>query len=52
MAALNEVVWRTMDTDTWVAFKTVSAPAAIVCYVIITNLIARRYWLVKQEVSR
>jgi len=52
MAALNEVVWRTLETDTWVAFKTASAPAAIVCYVVITNAVARRYWLVGDEVSR
>ena len=44
LALLNEFVWRAMDTDTWVTFKTVLAPAAIACYVAITNLIARRYW--------
>lgn len=43
-AVLNEIVWRTLDTDTWVAFKTTLAPAAIACYVVITNLVARRYW--------
>ena len=44
LALLNEFVWRAMDTDTWVTFKTVLAPAAIACYVAITNLVARRYW--------
>ena len=44
LALLNEFVWRAMDTDTWVTFKTLLAPAAIACYVTITNLVARRYW--------
>ena len=44
-AALNEIVWRTLDTDTWVAFRTASGPVAILCYVAITNAIAQRYWL-------
>ncbi len=44
LAALNELVWRTTDTDTWVTFKTVLAPAAILCYVVITNRVAQRCW--------
>ena len=44
-AALNEIVWRSLDTDTWVAFKTALGPVAIFCYVVVTNAVARRYWL-------
>lgn len=44
-AALNEIVWRSLDTDTWVAFKTALGPVAILCYVVVTNVVARRYWL-------
>ena len=44
-AVLNEIVWRTLDTDTWVAFRTALGPVAILCYVAITNAIAQRYWL-------
>ena len=52
LALLNEFVWRAMDTDTWVAFKTVLAPAAVACYVAITNLIARRYWQASADDGR
>lgn len=52
LALLNEFVWRAMDTDTWVTFKTLLAPAAIACYVAITNLVARRYWQAKADDGR
>lgn len=44
LAVSNEVVWRNMDTDTWVAVKTAMAPLSIAGYVAITHLVANRYW--------
>ena len=44
MAVANELVWRNVDTDSWVAFKTALAPVAIVAYGATTALIAKRYW--------
>ena len=44
LAAANELAWRTLDTDSWVAVKTAKAPLSIVCYILITRLVAERYW--------
>ncbi len=44
LAGLNEVAWRTQDTDTWVAIRTVLAPATILGYVAITRFLAPHYW--------
>ena len=44
LAVLNEIVWRTMDTDTWVAVRTGLAPASILAYVVITRIVAEFYW--------
>ncbi|MEH6405609.1 MAG: septation protein IspZ [Sneathiella sp.] len=44
LATLNEIVWRTMGTDTWVTFTTVLTPVSIIGYISITRLIALRYW--------
>ncbi len=44
LAGLNEIVWRSVTTDTWVAFKTALAPVALAGYVIITNIAAHIYW--------
>jgi intracellular septation protein len=44
MAGLNEIVWRTTDTDTWVTIKTVMSPIQIVGYIVITRLIAQFHW--------
>ena len=49
LAGLNEIVWRTQETDTWVAFKTGLAPGALLGYVIITNQVARRFWAEDQD---
>ena len=49
LAAINELVWRTMPTDTWVSIKTATAPAALFGYVVITNLTARRYWKIRGD---
>ena len=44
MAGMNEFMWRTQDTDTWVAFKASLTPVAILGYIVITRLTAPRYW--------
>lgn len=44
LAGANELAWRTLDTDSWVAVKTAKAPLSIVCYILITRLVAERYW--------
>ena len=43
-AAANEWAWRTLDTDSWVAFRTALTPASILGYIAITRLVAGRYW--------
>lgn len=49
VAALNEVVWRIADTDTWVAFATALLPASIVGYVAITRVLAPKYWRAEND---
>lgn len=44
LAAANELVWRTLDTDGWVAFKTAETPLSILTYILLTRFIAGRYW--------
>jgi intracellular septation protein A len=41
---MNEFVWRTQDTDTWVAFKASLTLVAILGYIVITRFTAPRYW--------
>ncbi len=44
-AAANEVCWRWLDTDSWVAFNAFVMPLSILGYIAITRITARRYWL-------
>ena len=44
-ALANEVIWRYKPTDTWVTFKALLTPVAIGSYIVITKLMAPRYWL-------
>ena len=44
LAVLNEIIWRTMDKDTWVAVKTARDPLSIGGYIAITHMTANRYW--------
>ncbi len=44
LASANELVWRTLETDSWVAFKTAETPLSILAYILLTRLIAGRYW--------
>jgi intracellular septation protein len=43
-AGANEFMWRTQDTDTWVAFKVSLAPISIFAYIVITRFTAQTYW--------
>jgi intracellular septation protein len=43
-AIANEVVWRSVDTDTWVTFKTAVAFGGILVYGVVAHLIARAHW--------
>lgn len=45
MAAANEVVWRNMTVDQWVAFKTGMTPVSILCYILITRITVPRFWV-------
>jgi intracellular septation protein len=44
LAGANEVMWRTQETDTWVAFKASLTPISIFGYIVITHIIASKYW--------
>ena len=44
LAGGNEYMWRTQDTDTWVAFKASLAPISICGYIVITRITASNYW--------
>ncbi len=44
LACANELMWRTQDTDTWVAFKASLAPVSILVYITITRFAAKTYW--------
>ena len=43
LAALNEIVWRTVETDTWVAVDTALGPLALIGYVVIVRFVAARW---------
>lgn len=49
LAGLNEAVWRTMETDHWVIFRTALTPVAILGYILITRLLAEYYWLEDED---
>ncbi len=44
LALSNEIVWRTQNTDTWVAFKTFLSLISIFGSIIVTRLTAPVYW--------
>jgi len=43
LAALNEVVWRTMSTDAWVTFKTFGLTAAIFVFFVLQGRLFREH---------
>ena len=44
LAITNEIVWRTQNTDTWVAFKTILSLISIFGSIVITRITAPIYW--------
>lgn len=51
LALANEVVWRTMTTETWVYFKTFGLTAAIFVFFFTQGGLFRRYGIEKPEES-
>jgi intracellular septation protein len=51
LAALNEVLWRTVETDTWVAVDTALGPLALIGYVLIVRFVAPRWWDARGEAA-
>ncbi|WP_417741750.1 inner membrane-spanning protein YciB [Salipiger sp.] len=45
LALLNEVIWRTMSTETWVYFKTFGLTAAVFLFFMTQNGLFKRYAL-------
>ncbi|MBA83929.1 inner membrane-spanning protein YciB [Thalassobius sp. S69A] len=45
LAALNELVWRTQSTDTWVYFKTFGLTAALFAFFMTQGSVFKRYAL-------
>ena len=43
LAVLNEIVWRTQSTDTWVNFKTFGLTAAVFVFMIMQSGLLNRY---------
>lgn len=44
LAILNEVVWRSTSTETWVVFHAASDPVMFLLYWLVTWRVANRYW--------
>jgi intracellular septation protein len=49
LALLNEVIWRTMSTETWVYFKTFGLTAAIFLFFIFQSGLFKKYGLEETE---
>lgn len=51
LAVLNEVIWRTMSTDTWVYFKTFGLSAAVFVFFILQSGLFRRYGIEEDDAA-
>lgn len=49
LAILNEVIWRTMSTDTWVSFKTFGLTAAVFLFFMTQGKLLTKYGTDKDE---
>lgn len=49
LALANELVWRTMSTETWVWFKTFGLPVAIFAFFIFQNGLFQKYGLDEEK---
>ena len=45
LALLNEIVWRTLSTETWVYFKTFGLPAGVFVFFLLQSGLFKRYAL-------
>ena len=51
LAVLNEIIWRTMSTETWVYFKTFGLTAAIFAFFMTQNGLFKEYALEKDDTA-
>lgn len=49
LAVLNEVIWRTMSTETWVYFKTFGLTAAVFLFFMTQGSLFKRYGLEQES---
>ncbi len=49
LAALNEIVWRTQSTETWVSFKTFGLTIAIFAFFMLQGKLFQQYVIEKTE---
>lgn len=49
LAVLNEVIWRTLSTDTWVNFKTFGLPLALFAFIMTQGGMVSKYALPKDD---
>lgn len=49
LAAVNEIVWRTMSTESWVYFKTFGLPAAIFLFFMFQTGLFQRYSIAETD---
>ncbi|MEY8882833.1 inner membrane-spanning protein YciB [Donghicola sp. XS_ASV15] len=49
LAALNEIVWRTQNTETWVSFKTFGLTIAIFAFFMLQGKLFQQYGIEKTE---
>ena len=49
LAALNEIVWRTQSTETWVSFKTFGLTIAIFAFFMLQGKLFQQYGIEKTE---
>jgi intracellular septation protein len=50
LAVANEVIWRTMSTDTWVKLETFAMPAALVAF-LWWQIFALQHHLIEEEAA-
>ena len=51
LAIANEVIWRTLSTDTWVNFKTFGLPIAMFAFIITQSGLISRYAIDDKDAS-
>ncbi|SCM68567.1 inner membrane-spanning protein YciB [Donghicola eburneus] len=49
LAALNEIIWRTQSTETWVSFKTFGLTIAIFAFFMLQGKLFQQYGIEKTE---